>query len=38
MKQIIMNSDDVEGDWEAWKASVRDKVDLVLEELNTQLK
>ena len=38
IKQIIMNSDDVEGDWNAWKATVRDKVDLGLEELNSQLK
>ena len=35
IKQIIMNSTDVEGDWEAWKATVRDKVALVLEELNS---
>lgn len=38
IKQIILSSDDIEGDWEAWKASVRDKVDLVLDELNSQLK
>ena len=38
IKQIIMGSTDVEGDWEAWKATVRDKVELVLDEINTALK
>ena len=36
IKQIIMNKgNDVEAEWEAWKATVRDKVELVLEELNS---
>lgn len=38
IKQIIMSSSNVDGDWEAWKATVRDKVQLVLDELNEGLK
>lgn len=37
IKELIVTSDNIEADWEKWKDSVRDKVNLVLEELNTQL-
>ncbi len=37
IKELVVNSDDIEADWSAWKDTVRDKVNLVLEELNSQL-
>lgn len=37
IKELIVTSNDIEADWEKWKDSVRDKVNLVLDELNTQL-
>ena len=37
IKELIVTSKDIEKDWEAWKATVRDKVELVLGELNSQL-
>ena len=37
IKELIVTSNNIEADWETWKNSVRDKVNLVLEELNTQL-
>lgn len=35
--QLIMSGGDIEKEWEKWKASVRDDVNLVLDELNKNL-